>query len=1082
MAAQVELTCLETFPTHLNPLHVLVSRSHLDLLHVLVSRSTFRYVYDNIDTASALLFTPKRLQHRRRSGILLCAHIMPEEDLNPEDLNKTIKVFTSRFFLRHHSLNHSAGTIRLITPSVLTTVVIGAQTRQTFRWATSEKFSSGLLVLASSQDQNLLARQGDLLPLPYHPLLGDEVRQNLLDLLVLDCRPVTQGRITAETCLIVTDCWDLRPSSSSSSSSSPSRPPTQLFVSDFAHFSSGLGGGKSLLDNRKLLGSGFSGFLEALESRVEVRVVDMCYLIRQAGVWVQDEHLDWDSSIFVSKQLLLKLGLFNHEWVLLSRLSCSTEKPSSWSRPPSHQTLGPLEGQTVRGGRKTHLVSVIVVDLSGSLELQDSVGLISTTHWFNLTEGEQLPVGSRTLRIKRWNQPSPPPDVQLSESFCRLASPQFANELHLQPIISPEYSPQACCDTLLSEHFSIPRLVRQGDVLTIPSEHHPDLLDHSDGTHRWPVVYFRVKKVCVSAEREDKRGAYLADRLHTSLYMGASTTSRAPCCCVGEGTSLWASLAPPGLSNTVDQVITIILPHLNRSCGDVRGCSILLQGPRGSGKVSSVRAVCRRLHLHLLKVDCVSVCAETAAACEVKMRAAFQRAGALGPCVLLLRNLQLVGQPREGTEEDTRVQAALCHLLTNTPTSVAVIATTSRPRELSVDVMAAFVHQVSLESPSEEQRRVMLGCLSLELPLGTDVNLDLLAKHTAGLVLGDLRVLLVEAGRVTHTRLLRDCVCGPGAQQEEELCVSGVSILNQDITLALENLQEAQAHAIGAPKIPSVRWQDVGGLQEVKREILNTVQLPLEHPELLSLGLRRAGLLLYGPPGTGKTLLAKAVATECSMTFLSVKGPELINMYVGQSEENVREVFSRARAAAPCVIFFDELDSLAPSRGRSGDSGGVMDRVVSQLVSELDGLHSCGGLFVIGATNRPDLLDQALLRPGRFDKLVYVGINTDRRSQLQVLKAIVRKFQVDPGVCLEEVVERCPPQLSGADLYALCSEAMMSAVKRKITLITEGVDTEASPLLLSAEDFNRALENLKPSVTDQELFKYQHIQQKLTAK
>ncbi|XP_010768249.1 peroxisome assembly factor 2-like [Notothenia coriiceps] len=228
-------------------------------------------------------------------------------------------------------------------------------------------------------------------------------------------------------------------------------------------------------------------------------------------------------------------------------------------------------------------------------------------------------------------------------------------------------------------------------------------------------------------------------------------------------------------------------------------------------------------------------------------------------------------------------------------------------------------------------------------------------------------------------------------RQEEDLCSSGVTILNQDFSSALETLQEAQSTAIGAPKIPDVRWEDVGGLHQVKKEILDTVQLPLQRPELLSLGLNRTGVLLYGPPGTGKTLLAKAVATECSMTFLSVKGPELINMYVGQSEENIREVFLRARSAAPCVIFFDELDSLAPSRGRSGDSGGVMDRVVSQLLAELDALQSSVGVFVIGATNRPDLLDQSLLRPGRFDKLVYVGINEDRGSQLQVLQAILRK-------------------------------------------------------------------------------------------
>ncbi|XP_010215353.1 PREDICTED: peroxisome assembly factor 2-like [Tinamus guttatus] len=217
------------------------------------------------------------------------------------------------------------------------------------------------------------------------------------------------------------------------------------------------------------------------------------------------------------------------------------------------------------------------------------------------------------------------------------------------------------------------------------------------------------------------------------------------------------------------------------------------------------------------------------------------------------------------------------------------------------------------------------------------------------------------------------------------------------------------------------------------------------------------------------------------MTFLSVKGPELINMYVGQSEENVRNVFARARAAAPCIIFFDELDSLAPNRGQSGDSGGVMDRVVSQLLAELDGLHSTRGVFVIGATNRPDLLDPSLLRPGRFDKLVYVGINEDRESQLQVLSAVTRKFKLDPSVSLPSILEKCPARLTGADIYALCSDAMMSAVKRKVEWIEEGLDTESSALVLTMEDFLQAAARLQPSVSEQELLRYRFIQQKFAA-
>jgi peroxin-6 len=196
------------------------------------------------------------------------------------------------------------------------------------------------------------------------------------------------------------------------------------------------------------------------------------------------------------------------------------------------------------------------------------------------------------------------------------------------------------------------------------------------------------------------------------------------------------------------------------------------------------------------------------------------------------------------------------------------------------------------------------------------------------------------------------------------------------------------------------------------------------------------GILLYGPPGTGKTLLAKAVATSCSLNFFSVKGPELLNMYIGESEANVRRVFQRARDARPCVIFFDELDSVAPKRGAHGDSGGVMDRIVSQLLAELDGISSSsssGGddVFVIGATNRPDLLDPALLRPGRFDRLLYLGVSETDEEQLRILQALTRKFRLDSELDLMQVARECPFNFTGADFYALCADALLKAMSRK---------------------------------------------------
>lgn len=250
--------------------------------------------------------------------------------------------------------------------------------------------------------------------------------------------------------------------------------------------------------------------------------------------------------------------------------------------------------------------------------------------------------------------------------------------------------------------------------------------------------------------------------------------------------------------------------------------------------------------------------------------------------------------------------------------------------------------------------------------LAPDVSLRSVAIQTAALVAGDLVDL---AARVRQAALKRVQQAFQSDAKTADLQLSGISLTGADFSIALDKARTSYSESIGAPKIPNVTWDDVGGLANVKADILDTIQLPLERPELFADGLKkRSGILLYGPPGTGKTLLAKAVATSCSLNFFSVKGPELLNMYIGESEANVRRVFQRARDAKPCVIFFDELDSVAPKRGNQGDSGGVMDRIVSQLLAELDGMSDGEGgadVFVIGATNRPDLLDPALLRPGR---------------------------------------------------------------------------------------------------------------------
>jgi len=320
----------------------------------------------------------------------------------------------------------------------------------------------------------------------------------------------------------------------------------------------------------------------------------------------------------------------------------------------------------------------------------------------------------------------------------------------------------------------------------------------------------------------------------------------------------------------------------------------------------------------------------------------------------------------------------------------------------------------------------------------------------------------------------------PGEGGEDEISIPEWKEL---FLKTVDEVRSVKSGTLTNVKVQKVTWKDVGGLENVKKDIFDTIELPMKFPTLFRKNMRRSGLLFYGPPGCGKTLLAKAVATEFNLNFYSVKGPELINMYVGQSEENVRETFKTARRMAPCVVFFDEIDSLAPNRGRTGDSGGVMDRIVSQLLSELDGMHDNTNVFIIAATNRPDLLDAALLRPGRFDKLVYVGIPEGRNERLKLLRAVTQKLHLSPEISIEEIVEKLPVNLTGADFKALASNAVMCCIKRMIIAHeNQKIPLNVDQAIVSMEDFEEAITSCSPSVSIEELERYKSIQDEITRK
>ena len=438
---------------------------------------------------------------------------------------------------------------------------------------------------------------------------------------------------------------------------------------------------------------------------------------------------------------------------------------------------------------------------------------------------------------------------------------------------------------------------------------------------------------------------------------------------------------------------------------------LLVSNQRGVGKARVIIDAAADIGLHAFTIDAYDVLNDNGAGggdtnTNATLLARVERAMACGASctTLLVRHLEALTADRMvGTMREILSQVRV------------MVATTAEVDKVPDGVRGLFTHELEVSAPDERERQEILRSVLADKAACLDPEVDLrnVALKTAALVAGDL-VDAVERAMIARQARL-EMLCPPTAPSDRsktaaegetavltlrDICVAGGTsvqgLTNADFVHAVEHARKNFSDAIGAPKIPNVTWDDVGGLSNVKNSIDETIRLPLERPELFARGMKkRSGILFYGPPGTGKTLLAKAIATEYSLNFFSVKGPELLNMYIGESEANVRRVFQKARDARPCVVFFDELDSVAPKRGNQGDSGGVMDRIVSQLLAELDGMSGGGGegggVFVVGATNRPDLLDPALLRPGRFDKMLYLGMADTREKQTAIMEALTRK-------------------------------------------------------------------------------------------
>eukprot|EP00977_Amphora_coffeiformis_P001607 scaffold310_cov168-Amphora_coffeaeformis.AAC.2 len=545
-------------------------------------------------------------------------------------------------------------------------------------------------------------------------------------------------------------------------------------------------------------------------------------------------------------------------------------------------------------------------------------------------------------------------------------------------------------------------------------------------------------------------------------------------------------------------------PELWRKLGINPPRGVLLTGPPGSGKTAMARAVAAETGAYYFVINGPEVISKRAGESETNLRRAFEDAEAnaddYNGAIIFIDEIDSIAPRREkaGGEVEKRIVSQLLTLMDGLkPTSkVVVIAATNRPGviEPALRRPGRFDRELDMGIPDEKGRLEILQIKTRDMRMGEDVDLELMARNTHGYVGADIQQLCMEAAL--------ECIRSKMGLIDFDKDKVDKSILD---SIVVEAKHFDFAMGIVAPsslrenqvEIPDVHWDDVGGLEEVKRELHETVQYPVEHADkYVKFGMSPSkGVLFYGPPGCGKTLLAKAIANECGANFISIKGPELLTQWFGESEANVRELFDKARAASPCILMFDEMDSIAKTRGSGGaGSSEAGDRVINQILTEIDGVGARKNVFVIGATNRPDILDPAVIRPGRLDQLIYIPL-PDLKSRIAIFRAQLRKAPVDPEIDIE-VLARSTHGFSGADIAEICTTASKLAIREAILEAEErqkkleageideeeaAKDTVGSTMLITKRHFNFAMSRARRSVSEKDLALFEEFAEKQRA-
>ena len=540
-----------------------------------------------------------------------------------------------------------------------------------------------------------------------------------------------------------------------------------------------------------------------------------------------------------------------------------------------------------------------------------------------------------------------------------------------------------------------------------------------------------------------------------------------------------------GLDEELEQVREMIElpmrhPELFQQLGIEPPKGVLLHGPPGTGKTLMAKAVASEIDAHFTNISGPEIMSKYYGESEEQLREVFEEAEENAPAIVFIDEIDSIAPKRGETSGDVerRVVAQLLSLMDGLDErgDVIVIGATNRVDALDPALRRGgrFDREIEIGVPDKEGRKEILQVHTRGMPLVDGIDLDQYAESTHGFVGADLESLTKEAAMNALRRIRPELDL-----EQDEIdadILESMSVAEADFKDALKGIEPSALREVFV-EVPDVTWDSVGGLEDTKERLRETIQWPLDYPDVFeAMDVDAAkGVLLYGPPGTGKTLMAKAVANEAQSNFISIKGPELLNKYVGESEKGVREVFEKARSNAPTVVFFDEIDSIAGERGaRMGDSG-VGERVVSQLLTELDGLEELEDVVVVATTNRPDLIDSALLRPGRLDRHVHVPV-PDRDARRAIFAVHTRSKPMADDVDLDELADRTDGYV-GADIEAVCREASMSATREFINSVSaEDAAKSVDNVRVTREHFEEALDEVGPSVDEETREQYEELE------